>query len=32
MRGQLDLGLFGGLLEALQGHAVLAQVDALVFA
>ena len=25
--GQLDLGLLGGLLQALQGHAVLAQVD-----
>ena len=27
---KLDLGLLGGLLQALQGHAVLAQVDALV--
>ncbi len=26
--GQLDLGLFGGLLQALRGHFVLAQVDA----
>ncbi|MNL18192.1 NAD-specific glutamate dehydrogenase [compost metagenome] len=28
-RGQLDLGLLGGLLEALEGHLVLAEVDAL---
>jgi NAD-specific glutamate dehydrogenase len=28
--GELDLGLLGGLVEALQGHAVLRQVDALV--
>ena len=27
--GQLDLGLFGGLLEALKGQLVLAQVDGL---
>ena len=26
--GQLDLGLFGGFLQALIGHAVLLQVDA----
>ena len=30
--GELDLGLFGGLLQALQRHAVLAQVDALLAA
>ena len=29
-RGQLDLGLLGGLLEALEGLLVLRQVDALV--
>ncbi|EAS48812.1 putative glutamate dehydrogenase [Aurantimonas manganoxydans SI85-9A1] len=29
-RGQLDLGLLGGLLEALQGELVVLQVDALV--
>ena len=29
-RAELDLGLLGGFLEPLQGHAVLAQVDALV--
>ncbi len=29
-RGQLDLGLLGRLLEALQGHRVLAEVDALL--
>ena len=29
-RGELDLGLLGGLLEALQGDPVLRQVDALV--
>ena len=28
--GQLDLGLLGGLVEALEGHLVLRQVDALV--
>ena len=28
-RGQLHLGLLGGLAHALQGHAVLAQVNAL---
>jgi hypothetical protein len=30
-RGQLDLGLFGGFLQALQRQLVLAQVDALLF-
>ena len=29
-RGELDLGLLGGLVEALEGHLVLRQVDALV--
>ena len=29
--GQLDLGLFGGLLQALRGHFVLAQVHAVLF-
>jgi len=29
---QLDLGLFGGLLEALQSHSVVAQIDALILA
>ena len=29
-RGQLDLGLLGGLLQALQGELVVAQVDALL--
>ena len=29
-RGQLDLGLFGGLFQALQGKLVVAQVDALL--
>ena len=29
-RGQLDLGLLGGFLQPLQGHPVLAQVDAVV--
>ena len=29
---ELDLGLLGGFLQALQRHAVLAQVDALVLA
>ncbi len=29
-RGQFDLGLFGGLLQALQGKLVVAQVDALL--
>ena len=28
--GQLDLGLLGGLVEALEGHLVLREVDALV--
>ena len=28
--GELDLGLLGGLVEALEGHLVLRQVDALV--
>ncbi len=28
--GQLDLGLLGGFLEALQGHLVLGQVDAVL--
>jgi len=27
---ELDLGLFGGFLEALKGHRVLAQVDLLL--
>src|SRR6202165_34634 len=30
-RGQFDLGLFGGLFQALQGELVVAQVDALLF-
>src|SRR6266404_4958893 len=30
-RGQFDLGLFGGLFQALQGQLVVAQVDALLF-
>ena len=30
-RGQLDLRLFGGLFEALQGELVLLQVDAVLF-
>ena len=29
-RGQLDLGLLGGLADPLDGHLVLGQVDALV--
>ena len=29
-RGQFDLGLFGGLFQALQGELVVAQVDALL--
>ena len=29
---ELDLGLLGGLLEALEGHLVLAQIDALILA
>jgi len=30
--GKLDFGLLGGLLEALQGHAVLGEVDPVVVA
>src|ERR1700733_8349591 len=30
-RGQFNLGLFGGLFQALQGKLVVAQVDALLF-
>ena len=29
-RGQLDLGLFGGFLQPLQGHLVLGQIDAVL--
>ncbi len=33
LRGaELDLGLFGGFLQPLEGHAVLPQVDALILA